>query len=93
MRVYACDSLSPLAIFPNAQFLEKTELLLIRSYWLAEVTQFTGINHSIINVGYKQAAPPSSFSVTSPSSETYERRKWPPSNSRRLHQRNLPILS
>ena len=93
MRVYSCDSLSPLAIFPNAQFLEKTELLLIRSYCLAEVTQFTGINHSIITVSYKQAAPPSSFSVTSPSSETHERRKWPPSNSRLLHQRNLPILS
>ena len=64
--MHAYDSIVPLAIFPNTQFLEKTELLLIRSYWLAEVTQFTGINHCIINVGYKQAAPPSSFSVTSP---------------------------
>ena len=57
MRVYACDSVSPLAIFPNAQFLEKTELLLIRSYWLAQVTPFTGIDHCIINVG-KQPLPP-----------------------------------
>ena len=91
--MHACDSIVPLAIFLNAQFLEKTEPLLIRSYWLAEVRQFTGINRCIINVSYKQAAPPSSFSVTSPSSETHERRKLPPSNPRRLHQRNLPILS
>ena len=39
--MHACDSIVPLAIFLNAQFLEKTEPLLIRSYWLAEVTQFT----------------------------------------------------